>query len=106
MQAFFRAFLFERPGFISFWLPDLHIGCPTNSVLDVNSAYKLGEAGTNLQGKLHGNLVGAISVRSACVWNMIDNIPLDGFTGVVPNLTAITYFQSKIRNKLESVNYT
>ena len=91
MQAFFRAFLFERPGFISCWLPDLHIGCPTDSVLDVNSAYKLGGVGTNLQGKLHGNLVGVISVRSACLCNMNDTIPLDGFTGVVPNLTAITF---------------
>ena len=96
MQAFFRAFLFERPEFISCKLPDLHIGCPTDSVLDVNSAYKLGGAGTNLQGKLHGNLVGAISVKSACLCNTNHTIQLDGFTGVVPNLTAITYFQSKI----------
>ena len=70
MQAFFRVFLFERSGFISCWLPDLHVGCPTDSVLDVNSAYKLAGAGTNLQEKLHGNLVGAISMRWACLCNM------------------------------------
>ena len=92
MKAFFRAFLFESLEFISCWLPDLHIGCPADSVLDVNSAYKLRGAGTNLQGKLHGNLVGAISVRSTCLCNMNHNIPLDGFTGVVPSLTTITYF--------------
>ena len=70
MQASFRAFLFERLEFISCWLPDLYIGCPPDSVLDVNSAYKLGGAGTNIQGKLHGNFVGAISVRSTCLCNM------------------------------------
>ena len=90
MQAFFRA-----RSSVSCWLPDLYIGCPLDSVLDVNSVYKLGGAGTNLQGKLHGNLVGAISVRSTCLCNMNHNIPLDGFTGVVPNLTEITYFQTK-----------
>ena len=66
-------------------------------MLDVNSTYKLGGARTNLQGKLHENLVGAISVRSTCLCDMNHNIPLDGITGVVPNLKAITYFQTKIR---------
>ena len=96
MRAFFRAFLFESQEFISCWLPDLHIGCPPDSVLDMNSANKLGGMGAKLQGKLHGNLVGAISVRSACLCNMNHTIPLDGFTGVVPNRTAITYVQTKI----------
>ena len=43
----FCAFLFERPEFSSCWLPDLHIGCPADSVLDVNSAYESGAKGEN-----------------------------------------------------------
>ena len=96
MQTFFRTFLFESPAFISCGLPDLHIGCPIDSVLDVYSAKKLGGAGTNFQGKLHGNLVGTISVKSACLCNMNQTIPFYGFTGVVTNTTAISYFQTKI----------
>ena len=32
MQAFYCAFHFERPEFISCWLPDLHIGCPSDTL--------------------------------------------------------------------------
>ena len=95
MQAFFRALLFERPEFISGWLPDLHIGCPTDSVLDVKSAYTLGGAGTNLQGKLHGNLVGALSVRSTCLCNITFR-SVRWIHWCRSHLTAITYFQTKI----------
>ena len=77
MQAFFRAFLFEARSSLVLVAGCLYIGCPPDSVLDVNSAYKLGGARSSLQGKLHGNLVGAISVRSTCLCNMNHNIPLD-----------------------------
>ena len=98
-------FFFERPDFISCWLQDLPIGCPTDPILDVNSAYTLGGARANLQGKLYGNLVGAISVRSTCLCNItFRSVRWIHWCRSRSNSNHLLSNQDL--NKLESVNYT